>query len=120
MPKILLIDDDEQIRKLVRRYLEGEGHRVYDAQTAENGMSVFLAQEIDLVITDILMPGKDGIELITELRREKPEVKIIAISGGGSCAPHLYLASSKYLGASLAIAKPFRREELIQAVDQLL
>ena len=120
MPKILIIDDDEQIRKLLRRYLEDEGHEVEDAATAVAGMKIFLEDRIDLVITDILMPGKDGIELITELLEKKSDVKIIAISGGGSCAPQLYLASSKYLGASLTLAKPFRREELLQAVNQLL
>ena len=120
MPNILIIDDDEQIRTLIRRHLEADGHTVTDAATAVAGMQKYLEGRFDLVITDILMPGKDGIELITELLEKKPDVKIIAISGGGSCEPQLYLASSKYLGASLTLAKPFRREELLQAVNQLL
>jgi len=120
LSKILVIDDDEQIRKLLRRFLEADGHDVLSASDAIEGMTVFREQTPGLVITDILMPDKDGIELIRDLRALTPDLKIIAISGGGSCSAHLYLASSRYLGASRTLAKPFDREELKQAVDELL
>ncbi len=120
MSNILVIDDNEQVRMVIRRHLESDGHTVSDAATAVAGIQKYAEDRFDLVITDILMPGKDGIELITELLEQKPDVKIIAISGGGTCAPQLYLDSSKFLGASFTLAKPFHREELLRAVNQLL
>jgi CheY-like chemotaxis protein len=120
MPKILVIDDDEQYRALVRRMLEGDEHRVWDASSAEEGYDIFLNEDPDLVITDILMPQTDGIELITRLRRTKPDLPIIAISGGGKCPAELYLSSSKYLGATRTLPKPFCRDELLRAIKESL
>jgi DNA-binding response OmpR family regulator len=120
VPKLLVVDDDEQYRTLVRRMLEDDGHRVLDAATAAAGYEIFEAVALDAVITDILMPETDGIELITRMRREKPGVPIIAISGGGKCPPELYLSSSQYLGATRTLSKPFRRDELLEAVNAVL
>jgi len=120
MPKILVIDDDEQYRTLVLRMLQGEEYRVFDASSAEEGYDIFLNEDPDLVITDILMPQTDGIELITRLRRTKPDLPIIAISGGGKCAAELYLSSSKYLGATQTLPKPFYRDDLLHAVKEAL
>ena len=120
MPKLLVIDDDEQYRVMVRRMLEAGGHEVIDASNAATGYELFVGESPDLVITDILMPGTDGIELITRLRAEKPEVPIVAISGGGKCPPELYLTSSQYLGATRTLPKPFRRAELLSVVDEIL
>ncbi len=100
--------------------LEGDGHVVMDASNAEDGYKIFLDESPDLVITDILMPDTDGIELITRLQREKPDVPIIAISGGGKCPAELYLSSSQYLGATRTLPKPFRRDELLQTVNDVL
>jgi DNA-binding response OmpR family regulator len=100
--------------------LENAGHQVMDASNAETGYQIFVDEDPELVITDILMPDTDGIELITRLRREKPDVPIIAISGGGKCPAELYLSSSQYLGATRTLPKPFRREELLQTVDEIL
>jgi len=119
MAKILVIDDDEQYRALVLRMLEADEHRVLDA-SAEEGYNIFLSEDPDLVITDILMPQTDGIELITRLRKINPDLPIIAISGGGKCPARLYLSSSKHLGATRTLPKPFRREELLQAVRESL
>jgi DNA-binding response OmpR family regulator len=106
---LLVIDDDEQYRRLVRRMLETAGHEVLDAPDAAVGQALF-----------ILMPETDGIELITSLRRERPNVRIIAISGGGKCPPDVYLTSSQYLGATRALSKPFRKDELLEAVNSVL
>jgi CheY-like chemotaxis protein len=105
---------------MVRRMLEAGGHEVLDASNASSGFELFVGQSPDLVITDILMPGTDGIELITMLRAERPDVPIVAISGGGKCPPDLYLTSSQYLGATRTLPKPFRRSELLSVVDQIL
>ena len=105
---------------MVKRMLEAGGHKVIDASNASTGYDLFVGESPDLVITDILMPGTDGIELITRLRAEKPEVPIVAISGGGKCPPELYLTSSQYLGATRTLPKPFRRAELLSVVDEIL
>lgn len=120
MAKILIIDDDTQYRALVRRMLEADGYEVVDAREAKSGHELFDEANPDVVITDILMPGVDGIELIRRLRQEGRSVPIIAISGGGYCPPDLYLLSSQYLGATLTLSKPFRREELLDCVQKVL
>ena len=120
MPKILVIDDDSQCLTMVRRILEADGHEIYDSQDAKSGHELFNVVKPDVVITDILMPGVDGIELIRRLRQEQQDVPIIAISGGGHCPPALYLRSSQYLGATLTLSKPFRREQLLECVKKAL
>jgi DNA-binding response OmpR family regulator len=115
-----VIDDDDQYRALVRRMLESDGHEVLDTSNAAAGQELFRDRQPDLVITDILMPETDGIELITALRRERADVRIIAISGGGRCPPDVYLTSSQYLGATRTLSKPFRKDELLEAVNGVL
>lgn len=92
MPLILIIDDDDQIREMLRQMLERAGYEVTDAPNGKVAMKLYREQPADLIITDLIMPGKEGIETIIELRRDFPEVKIIAISGGGRIAPRDYLA----------------------------
>ena len=120
MPKLLVIDDDEQYRTLVLRMLDGDEYCVAGASSAEEGYEIFLREDPDLVITDILMPHTDGIELITRLRTKEPDLPIVAISGGGKCPAQLYLSSSKYLGATQTLSKPFCRDELLRAVEEAL
>lgn len=83
MTRILVIDDEPQVRAMLRQMLEREGYEVVEAEEGEEGMRRYREQPVDLVITDILMPQKEGIETIRALRRTNPGVKIIAISGGG-------------------------------------
>ncbi len=83
-------------------------------------MRLFLEQEADLIITDLIMPDKEGLETIMELRRDFPEVKIIAISGGRRVGPDEYLYMAKIMGAHLTLLKPFEQEELLPAVQELL
>ena len=118
--RILLIDDDDQIRTALREMLEREGYEVAEAPDGKAGCSYFRNEGADLVITDILMPEKDGIETIIEIRRDFPEAKIIAISGGGDIDPNFYLHLSSQFGVSRTLTKPFEREDLLASVRELM
>jgi YesN/AraC family two-component response regulator len=118
--RILIIDDDFHVRDMMERLLRRAG---YDAQLAENGVeAVKMHREnpMDLVITDIIMPEKEGLEIITEFRREYPPVKLIAISGGGRIGPANYLKMAKLLGAERTFAKPVDTSQLLSAIEELL
>ena len=120
MARILVIDDDDQIRNALRQVLELEGNEVLTARSGKEGLRLFEEYTVDLIVTDIVMPEKEGLETIMELRKTHPDVKIIAISGGGHVQPESYLRMAKQLGASRTLAKPFQREELLAAVRELL
>jgi YesN/AraC family two-component response regulator len=121
MARILIIDDDNQFRVMLRIMLENAGYK--DIEEAENGyigMKLIRKNHFDLVITDIVMPDKEGIETIMELRRDFPAIKIIAISGGGEIGPETYLEMAGHLGAGRTLEKPFQQSELVDAVRGLL
>ena len=120
MASILVIDDDEQLRTMLKLVLQLAGYDVIDAGNGDEGLQRYSAQPADLVITDIIMPGKEGLETILELRRRDPLVKIIAISGGGQAGDNQYLRLAKKFGASQVLAKPFSNEEILLAVGELL
>ena len=120
MPRILVIDDEESIRDLLRTMLEREGYDVLDASNGAEGIKLCVNDPADLVITDIIMPEKDGMETIVEIRREFPDTKIIAISGGDRVEPGAYLEMAKKLGAQDTFTKPFEREEILAAVRNLI
>jgi YesN/AraC family two-component response regulator len=96
------------------------GHVVTEARDGREGFLKAHEQPFQLVITDILMPEKDGIEMILELRREFPDLKVIAICGGGKLGPMNYLHSASLLGANRVFAKPISIDEMIVAVDELV
>jgi DNA-binding NtrC family response regulator len=118
--RILIIDDEAQIREMLGQILTREGYEVVHAPNGKEGMRVCREQTIDLIITDIIMPEKDGIEMILELRHEFPDLKVIAISGGGRLGPDGYLEMAKKLGAYRTFFKPFNRKEILKAVRELL
>lgn len=120
MARILIIEDDQQLRELLRAFLEREGYEVLDAADGEKGLEMQRAQPFDLVITDIFMPVKEGIPTIMEMRRDFPQLKIIAISGGGSIPAVDYLKLAGNVGAQRVFSKPFGRQELLDAVRELL
>jgi YesN/AraC family two-component response regulator len=120
MASILIIDDDAQILKMLRQILERESYDVTEASNGKEGLRLYRENPADLVITDIIMPEKEGIEIIIELKRDYPDVKIIAISGGGRINPEDYLNIAKKLGAHRIFAKPVERKELLNAVRELL
>ncbi len=117
--RILLIDDDVAVRTMLRQTLVHFGHVVIEARNGKEGLEIFETANVDLLITDIVMPEKEGFEVLMELRKRNPPVKIIAISGGGR---HTfgYLQTAKLLGASKVLAKPFSNEALIAAVEELM
>ena len=120
MALILIIDDDDQIRRVLRKTLERDGYDVADAPNGKEGIRLYRENPADLVITDIIMPEKEGIETIMDLRREFPEVKIIAMSGGGRIGPEDYLHMAKGLGAQRTLTKPLERDELLRVVRELI
>lgn len=117
---ILVIDDEPQLRGMVKQMLEQEGYAVVEAHNGDEGLRVFRQSPADVVITDIVMPEKEGIETIRELRRDFPGVKIIAMSGGGRLDSGEYLHFALKLGAARILRKPFRRQELLETVRAVL
>ena len=120
MARILIIDDEVQIRAMLCQMLRRSGYEVSDAPDGKVGMDLHRKEPADLIITDIIMPNKEGIETIRELRQEFPETKIIAMSGGGGIGAEEYLQMAGKLGAMRTLAKPIHREELLEAVRELL
>ena len=119
MARILVIDDDPYIRALVRQLLEPRGYAIVEADEGDHGLDLHRQEPVDLVITDIVMQGKEGLATIREFRSEFPHVKIIAMSGGGITGID-YLPLAKDLGASHVFGKPFKVDELQKAVQDLL
>jgi CheY-like chemotaxis protein len=120
MLRILIIDDEDQFRSMLRRVLERASYEVVEAQDGNEGIQRCREAPMDLIITDILMPGKEGLETIMDLRREFSQVKIIAISGGGRTGDLNFLELAKRLGAQGTLQKPFGQEELLDAVQEIL
>jgi len=118
MAQILVVDDDELIRSLAAETLRQDGHIVTEAADGQEGLDQFRARRADLVLTDLVMPVKEGIEMIMELRREYPHTKIIAMSGVIHCQNYLQIAEK--LGALRSLGKPFTRDGLLSAVDEAL
>ena len=120
MALILVIDDDPQITHLLQDVLELEGYQVITAQRATDGLHYLEKATIDLVITDVIMPDKEGLETIREIRQRYPKTKILAISGGLTKSGVNVLDIAKRLGADSVLSKPFGVEDLIQSVRMLL
>lgn len=120
MARILLIDDDEDVRRTLVRMLETAGHEVHEAADGDSGIELCNKVLPQLVISDILMPEKDGIETIMTLKRDHPGLRILAISGGGRSGAMDFLDMARALGADEALQKPFRRAELLDLVNRLL
>ena len=120
MQRILVIDDDEQVRELLVEILERAGYQIVTAANGAEGLRLYRAQPAELVITDLIMPEKEGLETILALRKEFPKVPIIAVSGGGRSGAISYLPLAKSLGAARTVAKPFSRQEILDAVKETL
>lgn len=121
MARILIIDDDEIIRVLLREILEEAGHEVEDAPDGRAGLRCFRKSAPDLVITDILMPEKDGVELIMELQDLNPRVRIVAMSGGGRGLDAAFnLRMAQDFGARRVLVKPFTRSQAMEMVNEAL
>ena len=120
MARILVIDDEPYILLMLKKMLERVGHTVDMAVNGEEGLETFQKTPADLIITDIVMPEKEGLETIRELKKQHPMLKIIAISGGGRIDSREYLTSARLFGADLIFQKPFKQKEILEAVKKLL
>jgi CheY-like chemotaxis protein len=118
--QILIMDDERAVRYLLQKMLESEGYRVKTASNGEQGMALLTQTPVDLVITDIIMPGKEGIEIIMEVAKRYPDIPVIAISGGGFNSPQSYLNIALAAGAKAALEKPLEKEALLSEVNKLL
>ena len=120
MARILIIDDEATIRDLLIKMLEREGYETMNASDGKEGIRLYRENPADLVITDLIMPEKEGIETIMELRQDYQDVKVIAMSGGGKIDPGTYLQIAKTLGAIETLAKPFDLKKVLKTVQELL
>ena len=120
MAKILIIDDDPSILTMLKKMLEKAGYEVDTASNGSEGLKKIERCPPDLLVTDIVMPEKEGLELIFYLKGKNPELKIVAISGGGRFNYEGYLTGAKLLGADLIFQKPLVHKEFVQAVSDLI
>jgi len=118
--RILVVDDNPQMRSLLRHMLKTEGYEVDEAGDGDQALEKASEANPDLLITDIIMPGKEGFETIIDMRQAYPALKIIAISGGNVSSPHDYLKCAAELGADRSLSKPIQKERLISCVKELL
>jgi len=120
MARILVIDDQEPIRRIVRRALEQAGHEVVDASDGGIGMEILARQPADVVISDIFMPGQDGILTLRQIRKQFPDVKVIVMSGGDSTGLLDLRRDAELLGAVKSLQKPFTGREIVELVRSVL
>ena len=120
MKTALVIDDHVWMRRLTCEFLQERGYETVEACDCATAIGMLVDVQVDIVITDILMAGMEGMEFITRLQRERPELPIVAISAGGGGDRRGYLDSALALGASAAVEKPFEPHELLEPVDRLL
>jgi|RhiMethySRZTD1v2_1073278.scaffolds.fasta_scaffold1150316_1 CheY-like chemotaxis protein len=118
MAHLLVIDDDAAVRQTMRRMLLDAGHSVVEADNGATGIAQVTQGAIDVVLTDIIMPGTEGVETIQQIRRLRPNMKIIAMSG--SYSSDAYLSAAAKLGAQAILKKPFRTAELRDTINQVL
>lgn len=120
MVRILVIDDEPSVLDVLRKILQFEGYEVITAANGEEGLALFRQFPCDLVITDMVMPVKDGLQTILDLRKEKPDIPVVAMSGGGTISKERYLVIAGYLDRVITISKPFSVESITEAVTKLL
>ncbi len=120
MKKILIVDDEEPIRRSIREILEIEDYEIFEAEDGEEAIRLVQSDEPHLVITDIIMPEKEGFETILQINEEYPDIKIIAMSGGGRLGTDIILGTVSELNVVGTLQKPFKVTELFELVQQAL
>jgi DNA-binding response OmpR family regulator len=117
---ILVIDDDKLMCMALAKILAAAGYNVVQAFDGDEGLKLYRDQGFDLVITDLIMPDKEGIQIIRELRKENSQIRIIAMSAGGRGGATDYLKWARLMGAKQCLSKPIKREDLLGAVEAVL
>lgn len=120
MARILIIDDEEPFRQMLREVLELAGYEVEEAKDGLEGLYKCRTGKFDVAIVDLFMPEKEGIEVIREFVRDFPNIKIIAVTGGGFTGKHNFLPMADEFGAHKSLQKPFGTREMLDAVEELL
>jgi len=120
MARILIIDDDETIQNVFQRFLTGKGYDVALASDGRKGLRVLEEQQIDLVITDIMMPETDGLEVVMAIQGKAQQIPVIAMSGGMHAMPMDFLPMAKKFGACKVLYKPIEMEDLLAAVEEAM
>ena len=120
MASIMVVDDERQTRMMLRQMLERANYEVMEAENGYEAIQIFRQHPADLIIMDQIMPKKEGIETIIEMRAEFPYIKIIAMSGGGRVGSETYLELAVKLGALRTLAKPIEREVLLDSIREVL
>ncbi len=121
MKRVLIIDDDEAILRMMDKLISKAGYEVHTAANGDKASHILNDDSMfDLVITDIIMPKKEGIEIVTMLKNKYPQIKIIAISGGGRFSPEGYLKAAGIFGAHKTFVKPFDHREMLNAIRELI
>lgn len=120
MARILVVDDDDQFRRMVQRTLERAGYEVDPAANGQDALARFEAVPADLVLTDLIMPEKEGLETIMLLRQRWKTPRIIAMSGGGRVRPEEYLEVARRLGVAATLEKPFSTSDLLAVIRSVL
>lgn len=119
MADVLVIDDDPQMLTLMSHILTRAGHNVTEASNGKIGEELCHKQRFDVAITDILMPVQEGMETIMIFKHNWPRMKVVALTGGGNTPASIYLSIAEKLGANKLLKKPFHKDELVQAVEEL-
>lgn len=120
MADILIIDDEPGVLRVLRKILETEGHSVTEAPNGEVALRHLEGKPADLVITDIFMPGMDGIEFLVNIRKTFPDARVLAMSGGGILSRDQALSDAALLGADEILQKPFGKDQVLEAVNKML
>ena len=120
MSHILVVEDSEDLRYIIKDILKKAGHEVSEACDGSEVAALLTGKPIDLVVTDILMPEQEGIQTILQIRRSNPDIKIIGMSGGGAGGAEHYLEMAREFGANATMLKPFKKTQLLELVDELL
>jgi CheY-like chemotaxis protein len=120
MPGVLIVEDDKELREMLKLSLLRRNFTVLEAENGKTAITHFKPLITDIVVTDLIMPEEDGLKVVIKLRELKPSIKIIAISGGGKVGPGSYLNLAKALGADAIYSKPFSINDLITKIEQLL
>jgi DNA-binding NtrC family response regulator len=120
LPRVLLADDDDDLRHTLGQLLSRAGYQVIEVKDGVQATHTLEETHVDVLVTDLLMPHKEGLETISEAKKSHPGLRIVAISGGGRVRPEGYLGMAKRFGADRTMQKPFTGEELVKVIAELI